>query len=104
MAKFYGPIGYAKLTETKPGVWQDVITEHDYFGDITRNTSRTQSSGDVNDDVNVSNELSIIADPYAISNFHNMRYVELWGTKWKISKVDVQYPRLKLTLGGVYNG
>ena len=32
-----------------------------------------------------------------------MRYVEFMGAKWKISSVEVQYPRLILTVGGVYN-
>ena len=26
--KFYGPIGYAEMVETSPGVWDEKITEH----------------------------------------------------------------------------
>ena len=103
MAKFYGSIGYAETVETKPGVWVEQITERKYYGDITRNARRLQTSGQLNDDINVSNEISIVADPFANQNFHLMRYVEFMGTKWKISNVEVQYPRLRLTLGGVYN-
>ena len=58
----------------------------------------------MNDNVNLANELSIVADPYANEHFFAMRYVELMGAKWKITNVDVQYPRLILTIGGVYNG
>jgi hypothetical protein len=32
-----------------------------------------------------------------------MLYVEFMGTKWKITNVEVQYPRLILSVGGVYN-
>ena len=104
MAKFYGPIGYAVTVETKPGVWEEQITEHYYIGDVIRNTRRLQSTDQVNDDVNISNEISILADPFANGNFHAMRYVGFLGAKWKITGVEVQYPRLLLTLGGVYNG
>lgn len=103
MAKFYGVIGYAVTKETAPGVWTEEIAEQSYYGDLTRNMRRLQDSGDLNDDINVANEISIVADPYANANFHSMRYVAFMGAKWKISKVEVQYPRLILTLGGVYN-
>lgn len=104
MAKFYGVIGYAVTKETAPGVWTEEIAEQSYYGDLTRNMRRLQDSGDLNDDINVANEISIVADPYANANFHSMRYVAFMGAEWKISKVEVQYPRLILTLGGVYNG
>lgn len=104
MAKFYGIIGYAETVETKPGVWTEQITERTYYGDLIRNTRQLQSSGQLNDNINVANEISIVADPFANQNFHSMLYVEFMGAKWKIAKVEVQYPRLILTTGGVYNG
>lgn len=104
MAKWCGIIGYAEQVETTPGVWSEQITERKYYGDVIRNNRRLQSAGKLNDDINVGNEISIIADPFANNNFHSMRYVEFMGTKWKVTTVDVQYPRLLLSLGGVYNG
>lgn len=104
MAKWYGNIGYAETVETDPGLWEEKITERPYFGEIYRNTRKLQSSSSVNDDVNIANELSVVADPFANQNFHAMRYAEYMGNKWKITDVSVQFPRLILTLGGVYNG
>lgn len=103
MAKWFGKIGYAETVETVPGVWKEQITEREYYGDLIRNGRRLQSANQVNDNIEISNEISIVADPYANENFHSMRYVEFMGTKWKITSVDVQYPRLNLSLGGVYN-
>lgn len=105
MAKWFGKIGYGETVETKPGVWTEQITEErEYYGDLIRNSRRLQSVADkVNDDINISNQLSIVSDPYANENFHAMRYAEFMGSKWKITDVEVQYPRLTLTLGGVYN-
>lgn len=103
MAKFYGPIGYAVTEETTPGVWEDKITERMYYGDLVRNTRKLQTADQLNDNINVANEISILADPFARDNFHSMKYVGFMGTKWKITSVEVQYPRLILSVGGVYN-
>ena len=106
MAKWYGKIGYAESVETEPGVWDDVITERAYSGDVYRDNRKLQSTGDsTNDNVNINNHISIVADPYAYEHFYSMRYVEFRGTKWKVSDVDAsQYPRLILSIGGMYNG
>ena len=105
MARFCGMIGFAKSKEIRPGVWDEAITEKGpYYGDEVRNTRRLQSADQTNDNINISNEISIVADPYANQNFHSMRYAQFMGTKWKITSVEVRYPRLILALGGVYNG
>lgn len=104
MAKFYGLIGFGEAVETAPGVWEDRITERPYFGDVLRNTRRLQGTDRVNDNLNISNEISIVADPYAMTNFHSMRYVTYMNAKWKVSNVTVQYPRLVLTIGDLFHG
>lgn len=103
MAKWFGKIGFAETKETSPGVWEEIITVREYYGDVTRNTRRFQSSENLNDNIVVSNDISIVADPYAIQNFHAIRYIEFMGTKWKINNVEVSYPRLILTLGEICN-
>ena len=104
MARFYGTIGYVNTVETEPGMWEEQKIERQYSGELVKNTRRLESSGGVNDNVNISNEVSIVADPYAYENFHAMRYIKFMGAKWKISNIEVRYPRLILTIGGVYNG
>lgn len=104
MAKFYGVVGFVDTVETEPGIWEEKVTERTYSGDLVRNSRRIQSSDSVNESITISNEISIIADPYAEQNFHAIRYAVFMGTKWKIESVDVQYPRLTLTMGGKYNG
>ena len=104
MAKFYGVIGYAVTEETEPGIYEERIIEKEHFGDVIRNTRRLSNAAKVNDDITISNQISIVSDPFANNNFHSMRYVSFMGSKWKVTEVEVQYPRLILTLGGVYNG
>lgn len=104
MAKFYGKIGFIDTSETSPGVWTSNPVERNYYGDFTRNHKRWENSQNVNDNLTLQNEISIVADPYAMDHFQNIRYVEFMNTVWKVTAVDVQYPRLVLSIGGVYNG
>lgn len=105
MAKWFGKIGYSETVETAPGVHTPQITVHEYYGDVIRNTTRwTVNSESTNDDLTVNSQISIVADPFAIEKFYSMKWIEFMGTKWKISSVEPQFPRLLLTLGGVYNG
>lgn len=104
MAKFYGKVGYGISKETAPGVWVDEIVERPYYGELVRNTRKMQTSDKVIDDINIANEISILADPFARDNFQYMRYVEFMGVKWKVTTIDVQFPRLILSIGGLYNG
>ena len=100
--KYYGKIGCAEFQETAPDVYEETITERNYYGDVTRNTRRWQSGQNLNDNLELDNTLSIVADPYILQNFPAIRYVVWNGVKWKVKSVEVQYPRLILTIGGVY--
>lgn len=105
MARFAGKIGFAHTVESKdePGSWVDEIIERTYYGDINRRTFRNKSANSINDNLTISSEVSVVADLFASDNYHLVRYVEYRGVKWKVSSVDLQPPRLILTLEDVYN-
>ena len=104
MNKWYGKVGYVETIEVEPGIWEEQETVRSYYGDLVRNTSKFKVSGNVNDDRDVSVEISIVADPYAELHFRSIRYVEFGGVNWKVSAVQPKRPRLILTLGGEYSG
>lgn len=104
MARFYGKVGYVKQEETSPGIWEEISEEKNYYGDITKAYRRLDGSKYLNDNISVSNNISIVADAYAYNNIFAIRYVIWMGSKWKVTNVEVQRPRLILTLGGIYNG
>ena len=106
MAKWFGKIGYSSThVQTAPGVWKNQEIVYDYYGDVIRNTSSwSANSESTNDDLNLDVQISIVSDPFAYQNFHSMKWVEFMGAKWKITKVEPKYPRLILSVGGVYNG
>lgn len=103
MAKFHGVVGYAEMVKNSLGVVSEKITPRVCSGDMIKNTRQLQSTDQVNDNIVLSNKVSIVADPFAVQNFQMIRYVEYMGAKWKVTSASVEYPRLILTLGGVYN-
>jgi hypothetical protein len=104
--KFYGAIGYAETVESPAdsGVWVEVITEVNYYGDVVTNTRQLKEGESVNNDISVNNSISIVADAYANEHFFAIRYIQWMGARWTVSNVTVQRPRLLLRLGEVYNG
>lgn len=106
MAKWFGKVGFMESVESLeyPGTFTEEITEKFYYGDILRfNKKWVTASDKENDDLNINNQISIVADPFATNHFHQIRYVEWMGTKFKATSVEVEYPRLIITIGGVYN-
>lgn len=104
MAKFSGKIGYVETKQTSPGVWTDDIIERQYYGDLIRHFSRWGPNDSVNENITFGQDISIVADPYMYGNLRNMRYVEFHGTKWEITTFEIERPRVKIVLGGVYHG
>ena len=102
--KFCGKVGYVIQKETRPGIWEEVSEERTYRGDVLRNYDRWSDSSKVNGNTLLQNNISILADAYAYHNFMWMKYVEFMGAKWKIDSIEVERPRIRLSLGGLYNG
>lgn len=102
MAKYYGNIGFAVQTETSPGVWEDVIEERPYKGDVLSNSRRFDPSENINDDFVLSNRFSVISDAFLYSHIPAMRYLEFMGSKFKIVSVNIDRPRVDISVGGVY--
>ena len=103
MAKYSGMIGFSIQEETRPGVYQEVIHEHKVFGEVYKNASQTTNSGKVNDDVIMNKQISFIMDTFACEHSSNIKYATYLNAKWAVKLIDVQFPRIIITLGGVYN-
>lgn len=104
--KFSGEIGFWEGdVETSPSVWEPRIVERHYTGDIIRNNRRFQSAeNQQNDNLVISNQVSIVADLYMLKALHSIRYVKWMGVYWKVKSVEINHPRLTLELGEVWNG
>ena len=101
--KWFGQIAFSNQVEVEPGVWEDnnpII--RDYFGDVIKNYKRDNVASSSNPDISVSNQLSVVADPFLLNSFHDILYVTFMGAKWRVSSVDIQYPRMLIDFGGLY--
>jgi hypothetical protein len=106
--RFAGAVGFAVSTETAPGVWSDVITERTYYGDVTQNTRRLEPVSmvppETNQGISLGNTFSIVADALAYENYIHIRYVLWQGNYWEVTSVQVNRPRLILTVGSLWTG
>lgn len=103
MNRFYGNVGYVEYNEVEPGMFVEKIVERPYYGDVNRIVSHWQGTENLTDDVKLNNEISIVADPYALDHFNNIRYVVFNNSKWKVSAITVNFPRIALNIGGLYH-
>ena len=102
--KWCGNIGCSETVETAPGVYEEKIVKRKYYGDVLHGSKRFGGASEkLNDDITFSNKVSIVADPFAFENFPHMRYIELYGSKWKIAEAELSYPRIIISTGGLYN-
>ena len=105
--RFFGAVGYGESPEQDllgTGVWDFVVTEREYFGDVTRNIKKEDPGANLHDNISVNNAISIVADDHAYKHFFDIKYVVWEGVRWTVSSVEVRPPRLILYLGEVYNG
>lgn len=103
MAKFSGLVGYVTQSETSPGVWSPVENSYAMRGDIIRQSSNSQNGDKVNSDITLSHRVSLVGDAYSFGNYYSIRWIELNGLKWEVSSVEIQRPRIIVSLGGVWN-
>lgn len=101
--KYYGNLGFVEYEETAPGVFKETIKEYSYYGDTVRAISHWQGAEKVTDDVKLNNQISVVLDPYALENYANLRYISFMNSKWEVSAVEIQYPRLIVSFGGLYH-
>jgi hypothetical protein len=108
MARFYGAVGFDHGYHEKPNdpsVYDpDRMVERYYFGDVVKHTRKWENDEGKNDDLNITNRISIVADDYTVQHCSAIRYVKWAGACWKVVSMDVERPRIILTLGGVWNG
>ena len=106
--KYYGMLGFENTQEIRPSFYDEQPIERPYYGEIYRKTRQLNDSGYVNGEIGYQLELSILADPYLRNHMDTLRYVTLDtkenSTKWTVTSVDpTTYPRMTLSIGGVYN-
>lgn len=102
--RYHGNIGFGTSQEIAPGVWDDVIIERPYYGDVVRDTRNFTEADKVNNDLTIGNSFSIVADGYIFESLASIRYIEWAGSRWTITEVVQQTPRLLIRVGSVYNG
>lgn len=104
MAKFAGLVTYVTQVESRPGIWTDESISRLMRGDMLRKGSVGQNDDKVNSDISLNHRVSLVGDEYALNNYYDIKHIQLNGREWEVTSVEVQHPRLILTIGGLWNG
>jgi hypothetical protein len=105
MSKFAGKIGIqGDLIETSPGIWENPIREEKIIGDMERKPLRWRSGELSHDSATANHVLSFIASQKLLPDIMNVLWVEWNNKKWSVKNIEHEKPRVRLTLGGAYNG
>lgn len=103
--RFFDAIGFGFSQEVRRDVWEDVITENKYYGEVRQNTQTMSVSGSVLTERTFNTTISVVADSFALENYTAIKYVRWAGSLWTVTSVKSDLrPRLILTLGEKYNG
>ena len=104
MSKYVGLIGFVHNEEIEPGIYEDIVIEKKYRGDITKNYQKFAVGNTISGEVQITNQFSILGNKFAFDHVSDIRYLEWRGNRWVVDSIDIEYPRLILTVGGLYNG
>lgn len=86
------------------GIWKPQIVERSYTGNIVRDYRSQENTNDkVNEDVTISNNISVILDRYLDSHICDIKYITFKGVKWKVKGFTINHPRIDISIGGIYN-
>lgn len=103
--KYSGNIGFwIDDVEIRPGVFKSEMVEKPYTGDIIKSYQHWTGAEHINQNLTLNNKISIIADLYLNQHISSIKYVTYMGTKWRVSSLEINYPRVVIEMGEVYNG
>jgi hypothetical protein len=102
--RYAGKFGFATKSEVRPGVWEDVITEREYLGDVIQRTERQEDESSVLPTAHVTTSFSVLSDGVLKERYSDLRYVTHRGVRWSVNSVIHKWPRLEIYIGEEYNG
>lgn len=102
--KYAGKIGFAVMKNDGEGIYTEEIEEKVYYGDLLSsrwNNENNQNSTNTN--IRLNNSISVICDKYLSENISVIRYITYKNSKWCITGIEIQPPRIIINIGGIYN-
>lgn len=102
--RYSGVMGYAVNTEVSPGVYEDIIQERPYLGNVEQRTETFVNGDTLIPNYRLTTSVSVLSDGVFKDMYENLRYIEYKGIRWTASSIVHGYPRITIYLGEVYNG
>lgn len=102
--RYSGKLGVSEQTEVSPGVWEEVITEHDFLGTVTSRSEAVDQGDTVLPRYQITTTVSGLARGVGLLDNSNLRYLTYAGSRWSIRTDQTKYPKLLLYIGEEYHG
>lgn len=105
--RYSGRIGFKVTAPREPGstIYVPTVIWKKYKGEVPRMLSKwTPSESGINDNIDISHTISIVADPFLSHNYRSIFAVEFADDFWDVKSIEIVPPRLRITIGGVYTG
>lgn len=99
---YHGKFGFVSAVDKGHGIWGKEIVERTYYGNLKRVSWHRADPQSMNPGVNISNQISVMTDAFLNDNFPDLKWVEFRGKKWAVMNVEVEPPRIVITLGDIY--
>lgn len=99
MAKYHGKLGFVLTEQTSPGTWTPRTEIREVTGDVLQRTVRENDSQSINPNVTFDQQISIVYDSFMTQHMFVLEWIEWFGKRWKISKIDIRPPRMNITIG-----
>lgn len=99
---YHGKLGFITTVDKGHGIRGKESVERYYYGDLKRISWHRADPQAVNTGLNISNQLSIMGDPFLDENLSDLKWVEFKNKKWAVTNVEVEPPRIVITMGDLY--
>lgn len=110
MSKFSGTLAIVNEFADDTGIWQREVQKYPIAGDFYQDNTARLTGEKINEDLSFSMRFSFLASPNLMtilsedSQAITPLYIEYLGLKLKVNSMTFQWPRLILTVSGVWTG
>jgi len=102
--RYSGKLGISEQTEVRPGIWEDVITEHDVVGTVETKSETLVIGDQILPRAGTTTSVSLFSRGAKVQDNSDIAYVTHAGKRWVPQSIVTNYPRIVMYLGEEYHG
>lgn len=101
---YSGKLGMSEQQEVAPGVWEEVITEHDVVGRIEQRREALGEGGEVLPRITTTTSVTLLARGLGYRSSAGILYLTYGGVRLVATSIVSEHPKIVIYLGEEYHG